>query len=77
MGISASSGYLPDASTTEGEHLNVNDCFGETDVFNLDGPTSNMHSTQRLRIRTGIAKTYWYLAVGAYAALILIALLST
>lgn len=76
MGTGSNSGYLRDASTAEGEQFNVNDCFGETDVFTFDGSTSDVHSTQRLRIRTGMAKTYWCLAAGAYVALFLFAVVS-
>ena len=75
MGTKPVSGYAQGASTAEREQFNIDDCFGETDVFDLGGRRSEEYRTQRLRIRTNMAKTYWYLAVGAYVALFLFALL--
>ena len=76
MGIIQGNSRVSDASIAAPDKTTVDDCFGETDVLNLDGPDADGIYTQRLRIRIDMAKTYWRLAVCLYVAFILFALLS-
>ncbi len=76
MGNIQGNSRVSGASVAEPDETTVNDCFGETDVLNLDGPVADGNYTQRLRIRIDMAKTYWRLAVCLYVAFILFALLS-
>lgn len=76
MGNIQGNSRVAGASVIEPDEITVNDCFGETDVLQIEGPDAEGNYTQRSRIRIDMAKTYWRLAVCFYVALILFALLS-
>ena len=66
---------IPGATNVGIHDSTVDDCFGDTNVLNVDGPDDKGDNIRRVQVRSDMAKAYWLMTACLYAALLFLALL--